>query len=260
MIGLLWPWLAGVKLAPSAPIEEPEVVEAPPPKKPKKKAAAVAAAAKAKAAKKPKPEPDERIDIEEAQVTSCRNGKGERQNECQNVEFDKLAEPRLKALGSCEATEGAEGVLSIGFDLDFEKNAITDYLQGKSTTLPDPVAQKLVQCAKEEFKSASLKGVEHKHARYTVFYLVRLLPPGQVAEGEEGEAPSEADDITEASGSATVSWEVALIRKEPKEGDIVARILSGTRVVVTGKKGDWYRVKYDGKGNEGWVYRGAIGM
>jgi hypothetical protein len=41
---------------------------------------------------------------------------------------------------------------------------------------------------------------------------------------------------------------------------VVARVLSGTRVSVTGRQGDWYRVKYDGKGAEGWVFRTAIGM
>jgi hypothetical protein len=34
----------------------------------------------------------------------------------------------------------------------------------------------------------------------------------------------------------------------------------GTRVVVTGKNGDWFRIKYDAKGSQGWVYRTAIGM
>ena len=43
-------------------------------------------------------------------------------------------------------------------------------------------------------------------------------------------------------------------------GAVVARILRGTRVVVTGRKDDWYRVKYDAKGSEGWVFKTAIGM
>jgi uncharacterized protein YgiM (DUF1202 family) len=67
--------------------------------------------------------------------------------------------------------------------------------------------------------------------------------------------------VTPASGKATVSWDVALVRAGPsREDDVVARVLSGTRVNVTGRQGDWYRVKYDGKGSEGWVFRTAIGM
>jgi uncharacterized protein YgiM (DUF1202 family) len=58
-----------------------------------------------------------------------------------------------------------------------------------------------------------------------------------------------------------VSWDVALVRGGPsREDEVVARVLRGTRVSVTGRQGDWYRVKYDGKGNEGWVFRTAVGM
>jgi hypothetical protein len=51
-----------------------------------------------------------------------------------------------------------------------------------------------------------------------------------------------------------------MLRSEPKEGDVVARILRGTRVVVTGRQGDWYKVRYDAKGNEAWVFKAAIGL
>jgi uncharacterized protein YgiM (DUF1202 family) len=72
-----------------------------------------------------------------------------------------------------------------------------------------------------------------------------------------GEPPA----ITPASGRATVNWEVALVRATPtRDGDVLARVLSGTRVVVTGRSGDWYRVKFDAKGSEGWVFRASIGL
>ncbi|MGC4064548.1 MAG: SH3 domain-containing protein [Polyangiaceae bacterium] len=57
-----------------------------------------------------------------------------------------------------------------------------------------------------------------------------------------------------------MTWEVALVRKAPKDGAIVARVLGGTRLVVTGRQGDWYRVKYDAQGNEGFVFKSAIGL
>jgi SH3-like domain-containing protein len=57
-----------------------------------------------------------------------------------------------------------------------------------------------------------------------------------------------------------VGWEVAIVRDKPKEGEIVARILRGTRVIVTGRQDDWYRIKYDAKGTEGWVFGAAIGL
>jgi len=68
-------------------------------------------------------------------------------------------------------------------------------------------------------------------------------------------------NVTPASGVATVSWDTALVRTAPdRESKVVARVLSGTRVGVTGRSGDWYRVKYDAKGREGWVFRTSIGM
>ena len=137
-------------------------------------------------------------------------------------------------------------------------------VRGRSTRLDDAISQKLVECAKKDFASASLAGIEHEHAAYTVFYAVELLPPGTRAEAPKPQATSAVDggddQVTAASGRATVTWEVALLRSEPKDGDVVARILRGTRVLVTGRQGDWYRIKYDAKGNEAWVFRTAIGL
>jgi len=31
-------------------------------------------------------------------------------------------------------------------------------------------------------------------------------------------------------------------------------------VVVTGRQGDWYRVKYDAQGREGWVHGAGLGL
>jgi len=96
-----------------------------------------------------------------------------------------------------------------------------------------------------------------------VFYRVELkgakAPLGSASGGVEGEAaPAE---VTPASGTATVTWNTALVRLTPdREGKTIARVLQGTRVGVTGRSGDWYRVKYDAKGSQGWVFRTAIGM
>ncbi len=125
-------------------------------------------------------------------------------------------------------------------------------MRGKSTTLPDATADALLECAKKEFDTVSLDAVKHQYQKYTAFYLVTLKPPG-----DKGSADPQ---VTEASGRATVSWDVAIIRDKPKDGAIVARILRGTRVVVSGRQDDWYRVKYDAKGSEGWVFKTAIGM
>jgi uncharacterized protein YgiM (DUF1202 family) len=149
------------------------------------------------------------------------------------------------------------GTLSIGFELDFGKGSVTRVASGKSTTLDQSETDVLIDCTREEFSQVKLDGVAHQHPFYTVFYMLEFTPSG----ADEPEAAEEEISVTPASGRATVSWDVALIRSAPsREGKVVARILSGTRVVVTGKNADWYQVKYDAKGNQGWVYRTAIGM
>jgi hypothetical protein len=175
-----------------------------------------------------------------------------------------VVRPRILALAACPAAADTRGLLSLGLELDFESNRIKEVVRGRSTRLDDDRAQKLVECAKKDFASASLAGIEHQHPAYTVFYAVELLPPGTRPEPPAKPSDNAADggegEVTAASGRATVTWEVALLRNEPKDGDVVARILRGTRVLVTGRQGDWYRIKYDAKGNEAWVFRTAIGL
>jgi hypothetical protein len=265
VLGVLWPWLAGVQLVPSAPVADSSQAGGEAPAKAKAKAQAKAKASVAPlAGEGPAParvsQPGERVKVGDPTITSCRSPEGKKLSKCDGIDFDGVARPRLQALSGCKALQDARGVLSVGFDLDFQKNAITDYHQGKSTSLPDPTAKQLIACIKQEFSSASLKDIEHDNDHYTVFYLVELVRPEPTDEQAADPEAAGADGVTPASGTATVGWEVALIRKEPKEGEIVARVLSGVRVIVTGRQGDWYRIKYDGKGNEGWVYRAAIGL
>lgn len=249
VIGIGWPHLAGVQLVPSPPLEPaPEPAE---PKAAKPKQAAPSAPAPT-----PERETPSRLKVGEAKITSCRDDQGKTLDDCGDFDFDGIARPRLLALADCEAGEQAEGVLSIGFRVDFESGRIVDVLRGKSTTLPFKVVDGLVQCATASFDDAVLAGLSHRHQEYTIFYLVEFTPAPVATEAADPE-----QGAAEASGRATVGWNVALIRGAPnQDGEVVARLLSGTRVVVTARQGDWYKVKYDAKGNEGWVFKGAIGL
>jgi hypothetical protein len=258
VIGIAWPRLAGLQMVPRPPVDESPAaaasssLQAPP--------AAAPAPALARSAEPAAPPQSESLQIGPAKVVSCASAKGERLTDCGHFDFDKVARDRLLALGGCKGAQGATGTLSIGFEIDFAKKSIA-VLRGKSTTLADATAAALLECAKQELASASLEGLDHHHARYTIFYAVELLPPGEAPVAASGDAGAAAGaEPSAASGLATVAWDVALIRDAPKDGAIVARILRGTRIVVTGKKDEWYRVKYDAKGSEGWVYRTAIGL
>jgi hypothetical protein len=263
-IGIAWPRLAGVKLVPSAPV--PAAAEASareltgaPLAPPEEKQPQVVPPAPS-AAEPPKP-PPERVLVSEVQVASCRTVHGKRAPSCDRVDFDRVAREHLRELSACQGTEDAAGVLSLGFELDFEADKIRSIQSGKSTSLEQDYVDKLLGCARERFSNVSLVGIPHEQQAYTLFYRLELLPPPDAAKkGEPAGAASEAS-ATPASGRATVSWDVALVRATPaRDGEVRARVLSGTRVIVTGKSGDWFQVKYDAKGNQGWVYRTAIGM
>ena len=265
-IGVAWPHLAGVRLVPTLPNESGSSKEdlsgAPPETKPQ--ASAVASAmppplAPETAARTPNDQPPV---VGEAQVTSCSDG-GKRLKSCDDVDFDRVARSPIEALEGCDAARGISGVLSVGFELDFGSERVTRVSSGKTTTLSDKETDVVLDCYRQAFAKVSLAGIPHEHQGYSVFYRVELkgskAPPGAASAGAEGDAAS--CPVTPASGTATVSWNTALIRQTPdREGKTIARVLQGTRVGVTGRSGDWYRVKYDAKGNQGWVFRTAIGM
>jgi hypothetical protein len=265
-IGIAWPRLAGVKLVPSVPVPAAaeasarELTGAPVDNKPAE-VAAPPVSASAEAADKA---PPERLLVSDSQVASCRNEHGKRSQSCDRVDFDRVAREPLRALVGCPGTEDAAGVLSLGFDLDFEADKIKSIQSGKSTSLEQDNVDRLLACARERFANVSLAGIPHEQATYTLYYRLELLSssePDAKSGADPGGSRGSGDEGSPASGRATVSWDVALVRATPaRDGEVRARVLAGTRVVVTGKNGDWFRVKYDAKGNQGWVYRTAIGM
>ncbi len=262
-IGAIWPTAANFKLVPSAPTPagpSPGLGGEPVPASAR---SALPPPPPTQAAPAPNPEAPAVAGpaIGELSVVSCRDAAGRRVERCDKVDFDRVARTRLGTLAACEGAADRNGVLSLGFEVDFEKNRLLRVASGKSTTLEESEAEALVECAKKAFADVNLEGLEHEQAAYNLFYRLEFTAaPG--AEGDEaGAAPAADVPVTPASGRATVSWEVALVRSGPsRDGKVVARILSGTRVVVTGRSGDWYQIKYDTKGTPGWVFRTAIGM
>jgi hypothetical protein len=257
-IGIVWPWLAGVRFVPSAPGRNDET-------------AALAAPAPSEAPEAPTPpaapQPTitrtdaQTVNVGEALVVSCRDDQGNKQRACDAVDFTSVAHDKLLALAACPAAQGASKVLSIGFDVDFTQRTVRDVDKGKSTTFDRETTRALLACAKKEFETVDLSGIAHENARYQIYYLVEFVPPGSVVKG----APDDDDDdgaepVVEASGLATVRWDVALVRDAPDTGKVSTRLRYGTRVEVAARKGKWYLIKYDGKGNQGWVHENAIGL
>ncbi len=263
LIGIAWPWLAGVRFAPSPPENELSRPVA---------SAEVAPAPSAAPSTRPAPAPKaartvdaapvaKRIAVGKASITSCRTAEDKTLPACDPIAIDPVLVPRLETLQGCPDTEAASGVLSLGIKIDFESGRITNILQGKSTTVSERAARALIACAERELASVSVKDVAHAQATYTVFYLVEIAPAAEAGDDGAARDAAKGGDIAPASGMATVAWVAARIRKEPeKSSPEVGRLLSGTRVKVLGRKGEWYRVKYNAAGDEGWVFKSAIGL
>jgi hypothetical protein len=260
VIGIAWPWLSGIRLVPSPPSDE--IAESVPAAVPSTGASGALATTApsgapgiADAPEAPAATEKQSVKISDLKVTTCRGEGNKKLKDCDKIQFDPVARGRLGALARCGAAEGAEGTLSIGFDLDFEKRAVVDVFAGKSTTFSKEQASALIECAKKDFAALTLDGIDHEHLRYTAFYFVEFLPAGVPAGAAAPEEQAQA-----ASGLATVAWDVAVVRDAPEDGKIATRLRYGTRVVVTGRKGRWYEVRYDAKGQKGWVHRNALGL
>lgn len=266
LVGIVWPRVAGFKLVPSVPSQPAESSSADltgAPSDAKGPAATPAAepepppsAAPTEAAQ---PTPGDRLQISEPQFIACKVSGKKQKDDCDHIEFDRLVRPHIQALASCSGADAMVGLLSLGFDLDFESQTVKSIKTGKSSTLSPAQTEALVVCEKKELANVSLVGIPHKHDSYSIFYRVEFPK----AEPKPTSEPAEAapGEVTEATGHATVAWDVALVRSSAsRDGPVVARVLQGTRITVTGRRGDWYRIKYDVKGNVGWVYRTAIGM
>jgi hypothetical protein len=246
VIGVAWPRLAGVSLVPEAPVDEDSFGDAP------------AAAAAESATGPSEPEvieltPEDRLAIGPAQVTSCVDKEGKKGASCDKPAIDEIVHPHLIALLGCPAAAGVFGTLSLGFQLDFEAGKVFDPISGRSTDVPETTKKELLLCAKKEFEAIKIPPLPHEYSGYQVYYSLEFKTPEAAAE--------EKSSVTPASGQATIQWRSAQIRKEPEQGsDVQSRLLAGARVIVTGRMGEWYRVKYDARGREGWIHGAALGL
>jgi hypothetical protein len=276
VIGIAWPRVAGVKIGPSVPADLAAKVEAtasPSAVRPSVSASAGASAAPAAPSGTPADAEDapptanqELVVVGPGKIVACWDKKDKKIDDCEKLLFDPIALKRLRELAKCSSAVGLSGKMTIGFEVDFGKKEIGVKKRKSGNTLPGSTVSGIVQCAGHEFGNASLEEVPHKHRHYTLTYALNFYPPGKHPEGvpatpEGGDGEPVAGSTTseaEASGTATISWDTALLRKDPKDGEVVARIVRGTKVKIIGKQNDWYKIESGAKA--GWVYRGAIGL
>ncbi len=272
IVGIAWPRLAGVHVGPSAPSDA--------------RPAEVTAAASSSAAPGPSGAPSadpaapgpsgapsaapdaagQTVVVGPGKIQRCFDKKGKKQESCGELQIDPLVVPKLKQLSKCASAIGLEGKMNIGFEVHFEKKEV-HVTRGKKTSLPGTTVQGIVQCAAQEVANLPLDEVPHKLARYTLAYQLTFYKPGKAPGEDPKSADKDGDDEkpagqttseTGVSGTATVSWDTALLRKDPKDGEVIARLVRGTRVKLVGRQNDWYKVESGTK--TGWIYRGSIGL
>lgn len=205
-----------------------------------------------------------RVTVGPGSVLRCRDEGDEPGGDCGSLQFDPIAVPVLKGLSRCNTAPAVPGTLSLGFDVDFQRQRIRPFV-GKATTVPTETAQGLLSCAQTSLRNASLSDVKHRHRRYTVFYHATFAagaeappPPPAPASLPEGRPAGTTTNETPATGNATVAWEAVVVRDAPRSGSIVGRVVRGTKVRLLARQGEWFRIRAGAV--EGWAYRGALGL
>jgi hypothetical protein len=252
-LGLAWPIAGGLVLTQRPPgSSPPKVIEAEaeslPDGEPGAASPVVAAMHAAPLAMENAP-----VHVDKRVVQSCEGNAGEALARCDAPNLEGALEAPLAKLGSCAQARGISGVLSLGMYVDFSRGHITRVKPGQSTTLSQEQTAMLLGCAEENIVGATLDDVTHAHARYWVYHVLRFMPPGSPADGAPGE-------VVHASGQATIGWKAAIVREGPSsQAPVAARLGYGTRISVTGRTGDWYRIERAGT-PLGWVHRDALGL
>ena len=285
-VGVAWPRLAGVRLGPSvpdaassaaspaAPIASagpaPQTTTAVPAAMPAPASPPTASQAIASSPGSSPPAASvaaggaTHVSVPHGLVFSCKTAGGDtlKGSECGAMPaLDRIVQPRLRRLADCPEAAATSGILHLVVRADFAHDALTvdlghDHDKGVASAAP------LLACAKSALGSASLQGIAHDNARYSMAYPVTFG-------GSSTSPASPAADISAPAaaatpvieGSAQVEWEVAIVRDAPHTtGKILARLQRGTPLHIGAPKDGWYPIKYgDGFGSDGWVYRGAIG-
>jgi hypothetical protein len=259
-VGILWPRLTGTRIAPSPPGENAAAEAV---------AAASAAARPSGSAPAPQASPslaaastEPTINVGQGVILRCRDTEDEPVNDCGSLQFDPVALPVIRGLSHCRAAKDVTGQLSVGFDVDFRKRKVRSRL-GRTTTISQETAQDLLRCVDAGLENVMLGDMKHRHRKYTIFYNAGLAAAGRQAEppapaSSEGRVAGTTTNETPASGSATVAWDVVLVRDTPKTGAVVGRVLRGTKVKLLARQGECFKIQSGSV--EGWAYRGALGM
>jgi len=210
VIGVAWPRLAGVRLGPAAPGEAaPSAVaaraDAPAPASaPVATAAPAPVAAPAPPLTSPLPAEVPSVTVNRGVILSCKTDDGDTQKgaaACGPVSgFDAIAQPRLRKLASCPAAAGANGKLSVVFNIDFPMNKVSVEI-GKSSTVAN--VEGFASCVRPAFQGVSLGALDHQNPRYAIFYGLIFGPKDSVGSASSNGTSTPAQ--SSAGGAVAVA-------------------------------------------------------
>jgi hypothetical protein len=169
--------------------------------------------------------------------------------------LEKRFSTRLYVIDECRrkaAGETASGKLSVAAEVDFQKAAVS-FWNGASSDIREATA--IGTCLRERLAGLPLGGIEHRHARYRLFFTV--LFGDAAAKKQEAEAAKAAAFVAGKGRLVNVVKDRVRVRKAPLDGEILGRVGSGSQVRLLEQKEDWCHVITPNR-NEGWMTCDAL--
>jgi hypothetical protein len=175
---------------------------------------------------------------------------------CDRLELlEKRFSTRLYVIDECRikaAGGSASGKLSVAAEVDFQKMAVS-FWNGASSDIREATA--IGSCLRDRLAGLPLGGIEHKHARYRLFFTVLF---GDAAEKkQQAEAAKAAAFVAGKGKLVNVVKDRVRVRKVPVDGEILGRIGTGTQVRLLERKEGWCHVITPNR-NEGWMTCDAL--
>ncbi|MCK9460483.1 MAG: hypothetical protein M0R80_12670, partial [Proteobacteria bacterium] len=163
--------------------------------------------------------------------------------DCDRLEvFEKRFSTRLYVVDKCRieaASASAEGKLSVASEVDFQASRVS-FWNAPSTDLPN--AAQIGSCLRGALAGLPIQGIEHKHARYRIFFTIQF-GKGAVKKVAQEAKPADAKPTdAPAAGKGklvTVTKDKVRVRKTPVDGEIIGKIGQGNQVRLLKQKEGW---------------------
>jgi hypothetical protein len=189
--------------------------------------------------------------------------------------FEKRFATRLYVVDKCRidaASVTAEGKLSVAAEVDFAASKVS-FWNAPSSDIQN--AAQIGSCLRGALTGLPIQGIEHKYARYRVFFTVlfgkqaakkaaaeavKAEPAADKGEGKAQAASGSPSKPPAGKGKLiTVVKDKVRVRKTPVDGEVIGKIGQGNQVRLLKQKDGWCQIVTP-SGNEGWMICDALGL